>query len=119
MSNYKKALLAIGVSAVGALVTALGTSPQQSLGSLDLTHWLLAIGTVLGSGGVVWWVENGPWHTYIKTVIAFLSAGIASLVVALNDNVITQAEWLTAFSAAVVATGLVFQAKNKVTTTTP
>jgi hypothetical protein len=107
-----KAAVTLVVSAVGALVTALGTSPQQSLGSLDTTHWLLAIGAVLSSSGMVWWVENGPWHQYIKTVVAFLSAGVASLVVALNDNVITQAEWLTAFGAAVVATGFVFQVRN-------
>lgn len=117
MKTYTKALLAVVVSAAGALVTALGTSPQQSLGSLDTTHWLVAIGSVLGSGGVVWWVQNGPWHTYIKTVVAFLSAGIASLVVALNDNIITQAEWLTAFAAAVVATGLVYQAPGPPTDT--
>lgn len=106
-----KAALAILVSAVGAIVTALGTG-SDTVGQLDATHWLVAAGAVLGSGGVVWFCENGPWHTYIKTVVAFLSAGIASLVIALNDQVITQAEWLTAFSAAVVATGLVFQVSN-------
>jgi Na+/melibiose symporter-like transporter len=108
-----KALIAVVVSAVGALVTALGTSPQQSFSTLSTTQWLVAVGSVLGSGGVVWFVENGPAHAYIKTVVAFLSAGIASLVVALGDGVISQAEWLTAFGAAVVATGLVFQVANK------
>lgn len=109
---YLKAFLAIVVSAAGALVTALGTSPQQNLSHLDTKTWLVAVAAVLGSGGLVWFTQNGPWHTYIKTVIAFLTAGIASLVVALSDNVISQAEWLTAFGAAVVATGLVFQASN-------
>jgi hypothetical protein len=108
-----KAVVAIVVSAVGAIVTALGTSPEQSFSTLSTLQWLVAIGSVLGSGGIVWLVENGPAHTYIKTVVAFLSAGIASLVVALGDNVISQAEWLTAFAAAVVATGLVFQIPNK------
>jgi Na+/melibiose symporter-like transporter len=107
-----KALIAVVVSAVGALVTALGTSPQQSFSTLSTTQWLVAVGSVLGSGGVVWFVENGPAHAYIKTVVAFLSAGIASIVVALGDGIISQAEWLTAFGAAVVATGLVFQIKN-------
>ncbi len=110
---YMKALLAIVVATVGALVTGLGTSPQQSFSTLSTAQWLVAIGSILGSGGVVWFVENGPAHAYIKTVVAFLSAGIASLVVALGDSVITQAEWLTAFGAAVVATGLVFQVANK------
>lgn len=109
-----KALVAIVVSTAGALVTALGTSPEQSLSSLDLTTWLVAIGSILGSGGVVYFCQNTAEAPIIKTAVAFLSAGIASLVVALNDNVITQAEWLTAFAAAVVATGLVYQASNGV-----
>ncbi len=67
---------------------------------------------MLGSGGIVWFTENGAAHAYIKTVVAFLSAGIASLVTALNDNVITQSEWLVAFIAAVTATGLVYQVRN-------
>jgi hypothetical protein len=109
---YAKAIVWTVVAAVGALVVALGTSPQQSLGSLDAKTWLIAAASVLGSGGLVWFTQNGPWHPYIKTVLAFLSSGVASLVVALDDDVISQAEWLTAFSAAVVATGLVFQVKN-------
>lgn len=108
-----KAAVAIVISAAGALVVALGTGNNGNLGSLDTTHWLLAVGTVLGSGGVVWFCENGPAHPYIKTVVAFLSAGIASLVTALNDNHITQAEWLVAFVAAVTATGFVYQVTNR------
>ena len=110
--TYLKAFLAIVVSAAGALVVALGTG-NTDVGDLDAKTWLIAALAVLGSGGVVWLTQNGPWHTYIKTVMAFLSAGIGSLVVALDDDRITQAEWLTAFSAAVVATGFVFQATNK------
>jgi hypothetical protein len=111
--KYAKAIIAIVVATVGALVTGLGTSPEHSFSTLSTTQWLVAIGSVLGSGGVVWFVENGPAHSYIKAVVAFLSAGIASLVVALGDNVITQAEWLTAFGAAVVAVTAVFQVANK------
>ncbi len=112
-SPYAKAILSTLVAAVGALVAALGTSPQQNLSHLDTKTWLIAAGAVLASGGLVWFTQNGPWHTYIKTVMAFLSAGVASLVVALSDNVISQAEWLTAFGAAVVATGFVVQVQNK------
>jgi hypothetical protein len=106
-----KAVVAILVSAVGALVTALGPG-NNSLSQLDTKTWLVAVGSVLASGGLVWFTQNGPWHPYIKTVIAFLSAGVASLVTALDDGVITQSEWLVAFSAAVVATGLVYQVSN-------
>lgn len=107
-----KAFVAVLVAAAGALVVALGPG-AGGLGSLDATHWLLAVGAVLGSGGIVYFCENGAAHLYIKTVVAFLSAGIASLVVALNDNVITQAEWLVAAVAAVTATGFVYQVTNK------
>lgn len=115
---YLKAVIAAVVSAAGALIVALGTGNDQSIGDLGWRHWLTAALAVLGSGGIVWFTENGPWHAYIKTVVAFLSAGIASLVVALNDGHITQAEWLVAFSAAVTATGLVYQAKNTSAPTT-
>lgn len=107
-----KALLAVVVAAAGALVTALGTG-NTDVSNLDAKSWLIAALAVLGSGGIVWFTENGPAHPYIKAVIAFLSAGIGSLVIALDDNVINQAEWLTAFAAAVVATGFVYQAQNK------
>lgn len=110
--NSLKAFIAIIISAAGALVVALGPGTGQTIGNLDTTHWLLAVGSVLGSGGVVWYVENGPAHMYIKAVVAFLSSGIASLVTALDDNLITQSEWLVAFIAAVTATGLVYQVKN-------
>jgi hypothetical protein len=109
--NYLKAALAVGVSAAGAIIVALGTG-NTDVSDISAKNWLLAALAVLGSGGLVWWTENGPAAPYIKATIAFLSAGISSLVLALDDDVITQAEWLTGISAAVVATGLVYQATN-------
>lgn len=116
MNVYAKAIITLVVAVVGALVTALGPG-NESLGDLSTQTWLVALGTVLGSSGLVWFCENGPWHQYIKTVVAFLSAGVPSLVAALDDGVITQGELLAAFSVAVVATGLVFQTPNAVRTT--
>lgn len=111
-SSYVKAIVAILVSAAGAISVALGTGNDGSLGSLDATHWLLAIATILGSGGVVWLCSNIPGIAggVAKAIVAFLSGGVASLVTALNDNHVTQAELLVAFVAAVTATGLVYQA---------
>ena len=113
--KYAKALLAVIVSAVGAVIVALGTTSTGNFGDIDGKHWLLAALAVLGSGGLVWLVSNisGTAGGVAKAIIAFLTAGIGSLVVALDDNVISQAEWLTALSAAVVATGLVYQTANK------
>lgn len=110
--NALKALVAVVVSTAGALTVALGTGNNSSLGSLDTKTWLIALGTILGSGGLVWYAENGSAAPAIKAVLGFLSAGVASLVVALDDSTITQAEWLVAFVAAVTATGFVYQARN-------
>ena len=109
-TGFVKALAAVVVSAAGALVVALGTGATE-ISDLDAKSWLIAAIAVLGSGGMVWIVENvaGIAGGVIKAVVAFLTAGFGSLVVALDDDVITQAEWLTAFAAAAVATGFVYQ----------
>lgn len=109
---YAKALLAVVVSAIGALTVALGTGATD-FGDISTQSWLIAAGTVLGSGGLVWLTENGPAAPAIKAVMAFLSAGIGSLVIALDDGVLSRAEQLTALSAAIVATGFVYQVTNR------
>lgn len=111
---YVKALAAIVVSALGALVVALGTGATD-FGDISTQQWLIAAGAVLGSGGLVWLTENGPAAPAIKAVMAFLSAGVASLVLALEDDVLTRAEQLTAVAAAIVATGFVYQLTNRPT----
>jgi len=105
---YPKALLAVLVSALGALVVALGAG-DTDFGDIDLQTALIAAVAVLGSGGMVFLTQNGPAAPYIKAVIAFLTAGFGSLVVALDDDHLSRAEQLTALAAAVVATGFVFQ----------
>jgi ribonuclease PH len=112
MHAYAKALVAVVVAALGALVVALGTGATD-FGDISTESWLVAALAVLGSGGMVWLTENGPAAPYIKAVMAFLSAGIASLVLALDDDVVTRAEQLTALAAAIVATGFVYQIQNK------
>lgn len=111
-SPYIKALLAVLVSALGALVVALGTGATD-FDDISVQQWLIAAGAVLGSGGMVWLTENGPAAPAIKAVMAFLSAGIASLVLGLEDDVLSRAEQLTALSAAIVATGFVYQATSR------
>lgn len=112
MGPYVKALAAIVVSALGALVVALGTG-QTDFGDISTQQWLIAAGSVLGSGGLVWLTENGPAAPAIKAIMAFLGAGVAALVLGLEDDVLTWAEILTAISAAIVATGFVYQLPNK------
>jgi peptidoglycan/LPS O-acetylase OafA/YrhL len=108
VSGYVKALAAVVVSLLGALVVALGTGATD-FGDISTKNWLIAIGAVIGSGGMVYLTENGPAAPAIKAVMAFLGGGIASLVIALDDDVLTRAEQLTALAAAIVATGFVYQ----------
>lgn len=110
--HYAKALLAVVVSALGALTVALGTGATD-FADISAQNWLIAAVAVLGSGGMVWLTENGPHAPTIKAVMAFLTAGISSLVVALEDDSLTRAEQLTALTVAIVATGFVYQATNE------
>ena len=112
MSAYVKAIAAVVVSAIAALVVALGTG-HTDFSDIDLQSWLIAAGAVLGSGGLVWFTENGPAAPYIKAVIGGLTAAVASLVVALDDHVLTRAEQLTALSAFIVGLGIVYQLRNE------
>jgi hypothetical protein len=111
MSPYVKALAAVVVSAVGALTVALGTGATD-FSDISIQGWLIAGGAVLASGGLVWFTENGPAAPYIKAVIGGLTAAVASATVALDDDVFTRAEQLTAFGAFVVGLGIVYQLKN-------
>lgn len=108
---YLKAILAVVVSALGAVAVALGTGATD-FDDISTKSWLVAALAVLGSGGLVWLTENGPAAPAIKAVMAFLSAGIGSLVLALDDDVLSRAEQLTAFAAAIIATGFVYQATS-------
>lgn len=118
MNGYLKALAAIVVSALAALTVALGTGVTD-FDDIDTRSWLVAALAVLGSGGLVWLTENGPAAPAIKAIMAFLSAGIASLVVALDDDLLTRGEQLTALSAAIIATGFVYQLRNDPTRPPP
>lgn len=108
---YLKAAAAIVVAALGALVVALGTGATD-FDDISTKSWLIAALAVIGSGGMVWLTENGPAAPAIKAVMAFLSAGIGSLVLALEDDHLSRAEELTALAAAIVATGFVYQLTN-------
>lgn len=113
MSDKFKAVAALGMATIGALITALGPG-SNSLGELSGKTWLVAIATILGSGALVAVVENvvGVAGGVAKAAQALGTTGIASLVVALDDGHITQGEWLTAASVAIAATGIVYQVRE-------
>lgn len=114
MSKYLKALAALAVAVIAALVTALGTGATD-FGDIDTQTWFIALGSVLASGALVWLVENVPGVAggIIKAVVGGLTPAVAALVVALDDHVLTRIEQLTALSAFVVGLSAVYQVTNK------
>jgi hypothetical protein len=113
MDKYLKAFAALVVAVIAALVTALGTG-NTDFGDIDTQTWLIALGSVLASGALVWFVENVPGVAggIIKAVIGGLTPAVAALVVALDDHVLSRVEQLTALSAFVVGLSAVYQVKN-------
>lgn len=117
-SGYAKALVAVLLAFIGALVTATSVG-DQSLGDLSTKDWVLAAGAAIASGGMVWLVGNidGVAGGIAKAVSAAATAGIASYLLATGADsaggeAITSSEWLGIFSVAIVATGFVYQEKN-------
>lgn len=112
---YLKAFAALFVAVLAALVTALGPDSAQDFGDVDTQTWLIALGSVLASGALVWFVQNVPGVAggIIKAVVGGLTAAVSSLVVALDDHSLTRVEQLTALSAFIVGLSAVYQLENK------
>lgn len=113
MSKYMKALAALVVAIIAALVTALGTGATD-FGDIDTQTWLIALGVVLAGPAAVWWVENVPGVAggIIKAFIGASAAAVAALVPALDDHILSRVEQLTALSAFIVGLSAVYQLKN-------
>jgi hypothetical protein len=113
MNKYMKAIAALVVAIIAALVTALGTGATD-FGDVDTQTWLIALGTVLASGALVWFAENVPGTAggIIKAFLGAATAAVSSLVVALDDHALTRIEQLTALSAFIVGLTAVYQLKN-------
>jgi hypothetical protein len=105
--NYAKAIVA-GLIALGtALVTGLDDS------SLSTQEWVTAALAVVGSAGVVWYATNGPSARYVKAVVGSLTAVLTTLLVALEDDLISSQEWTKAGVAALVGLGIVYAVPNR------
>jgi hypothetical protein len=113
LQDYTKAFAALAVAVIAALTTALGTG-DTDFSDIDTQTWLIALGTVLASGALVWFAENVPGVAggVIKAVLGALTATVSSLVVALDDHALSRVEQLTALSAFVVGLTAVYQLKN-------
>jgi hypothetical protein len=111
LGPYTKAIAALVISAIGAVVAVLGTG-DMSLGDLDARAWIEIIIAILASGGLTWFVQNTAAGPLIKTLQASLTAGFTALLAGYQDGVITQGELLTALGAAIAASGFVYQLRN-------
>ena len=109
VSGYIKGIIALIVAVLAALTTAL--TGKTDFAEIDTRTWLIALGAVLASGALTAFVTNvaGVAGGIIKAVIGALGAAVASLATALDDQVLTQVEMLTALSAFVVGLSLVYQ----------
>lgn len=116
MSRYAKMVMALLVAIATALVTALGTSPQQSMSNFTTKDWLTIIGAVLATGAVTAAVANIPGVAggIAKAVVATAGAFVTALITAYADNIVSQAELIGAISAAIVAFTAVYQTPNLV-----
>jgi hypothetical protein len=109
-----KAIIALVVAILAALTTAI--TGKTDFGDIDTQTWLIALGTVLASGALTWFVSNiqGVAGGIMKAVVASFGASVASLVTALDDNALTREEQITALSAFVVGLSLVYQIPNAI-----
>lgn len=114
MSKYAKAIAALVIAILAALITALGVDSGRDFADIDTQTWLIALGSVLASGALTWWAQNVPGLAggIIKAVVAASAAAVSSLIVALDDHVVTRVEQVTALSAFVIGLTAVYQIKN-------
>jgi hypothetical protein len=100
--------------AIAAALVALGSSLVIALddGHISTAEGITGALAVLGSAGVVWYAMNGAGARYVKAVVGAMAAALTVLLVALDDNVITQQEWVSAIVAAIIGLGIVAAVPN-------
>lgn len=107
--GWVKAAVALVVAILAALATPL--VGDTGFGDLTGQDWLVMLGTVLASGALVAFVDNVPGVAggFIKALVGAFGAGVAVLVTANADGVITSGEKVGALSAFVVGLSAVYQ----------
>lgn len=110
--------VALAVAVLAALTTSL--TGKTDFADIDVRTWLIILGTVLASGALTAFVTNitGLAGGIIKAVVGAFGAAVAALVTALDDQVLTQVEMLTALSAFVVGLSLVYEIPDPAPQTT-
>jgi hypothetical protein len=106
VGQYWKAIGATLVAALAAGATAL--QGDNTIGAQDA---IVMVTAVLGSGFFVWLVTK---YTGAKAVVAGLTISLASLSTAISDDqVVTNAEWLTALGTGLAGALAVYQITNE------
>jgi len=106
MKDCAKAVVGTLVVVGGGVAAALGDN------TITLVEGLSIAVTALGSGWVVWYCANTRYGKYAKAVVGGVTAGLSSLIVALDDQVVSYQEMTTAAVAAIVALGIVGAVPN-------
>lgn len=112
LGEYTKAIVTLIAAVIAAVATAVGNG---SLDDLDGEAWVKVGLLIVGSTAAVWFAENvtGVLGGAIKALLAGAGAFLTQLAVSYeNDGVISQGEWLTAFSLALAALTAVYQLRN-------
>lgn len=113
MSISTQGWVKAGVALLVAILAALATPLVGDTGFGDLTtqDWLVMLGTVLGSGALVAFVDNVPGVAggIIKAVVGASGTAVVVLVTANADGVVTTGEKVGALTAFVVGLSAVYQ----------
>ncbi len=110
--GYAKAIVALVVAVLTAIVAGVGNGDIGDLGTYD---WIKIALLVLGGTAATWFAQNvtGLAGGIIKAFLAAGTAGLTALAVGFeNDNVWSQGELLTAVAASLVALTLTYQVPN-------
>ena len=107
--GLSKALVALVVSVLAALGTAVGSG---AIGDLSTEDWVQTAAVILGGTALVAVTENvgaGIGAT-IRAIVGAATAGITAWQVAFeNDHLITQGEWISVVVSVITALGAVYQ----------
>lgn len=103
--NFKDYYKLVGAFIVTALTAY--SAAYDSGSDVSNSEWIGIAVAVAGSSAAVWYVTNGPGGIYAKAIFASVTAAGASAMLALQDEILTQTEFITIVIAALGGLGLV------------
>ena len=112
---YTKALVALVMAVLTALIQALGNG---AVGDLTGHDWVRVALVILGGTAATWFAENGAAAPIIKGILGAATAGLTAWTVAYENDVpalghVSQGEWLGVALAVFAALTAVYQLSNQ------